>query len=272
MQQNSIAVHKFRDDLRLYALPYGGELMHKEINVKNYFKDLAHQHLIIQKDSGVFIPLSVEGAVRLVSFYHASNSENVFFLPENSIEIVIDAKMEDAEFYRDKNDLLLMRYQDDIPLTIIVKGFYSDISKWQNVKPYFWNAGEFSSFDLSQKAAEAVSYENKVTSDYGKIAREYVYTDTFFGEITHNQQRLENCTLTEVIEDEQRIGVLIFKDIDLSRIGLAYSGTDLILFDTQIDHKNLTIRNWNVSEDYRISRIEFDLEPGRIAIRKLDRF
>ncbi|WCR54356.1 MAG: hypothetical protein PG981_001378 [Wolbachia endosymbiont of Ctenocephalides orientis wCori] len=133
IQQNStmsVSVHKFGRNLRLQCLsPYTGgsvltELVHRKIEVTNYFQDASHQHLMISTGDGMLIPfISLEGKVRLVLFYHASNSKNVFFLPEDSTEIVINAKVEDTEFYRNKGDLLLIRDKDKIPLTIIVNLF-----------------------------------------------------------------------------------------------------------------------------------------------------
>lgn len=275
IQQNStmsVSVHKFGRNLLLQCLSPTGEsvlteLLHRKIEVKNYFKDPSYQHLMISTNEGMLIPFKLEGRVHLVPFYHASNSQNVFFLSEDSTEIVIDAKMEDTEFYRNKGNLILIRDKDGIPLTIIVKDFYFDPSKWQSVKPYFWNKGEFSAFDLSQKAAEAVSYEEKIESDYKEFFKDYEHDGTFSEEIAHNQ-RSENGTFVTITEDEQRIGVLILKDIP----DLAYSGKDLILFNKKVDHTNLTIKNWGDSKDHRISRVEFDLESGQIVINRLDRF
>ncbi|WCR54355.1 MAG: hypothetical protein PG981_001377 [Wolbachia endosymbiont of Ctenocephalides orientis wCori] len=65
---------------------------------------------------------------------------------------------------------------------------------------------------------------------------------------------------------------MLILDVDPRRVGLVHTANDLTLFDKEVDHKNLTIRGWKTSKDHRISRVEFDLESGRVIINKLDRF
>ncbi|RDD34327.1 Phosphocholine transferase AnkX [Wolbachia endosymbiont of Cylisticus convexus] len=109
-----------------------------------------------------------------------------------------------------------------------------------------------------------MSYQDKLKDDYEEVIKEYVIDFTGSVNITHNQ----DDTLTSV---GQRVGVVILENVTPDRIRVSSSDTDLVFFDEVSNHV-INIKNWNNSESYRISTLEFDsgLEP--IIIRRLDKF
>ncbi|WP_179947513.1 ankyrin repeat domain-containing protein, partial [Wolbachia endosymbiont of Cylisticus convexus] len=244
------------------------------VQVRNYFQGNSYRHLIVMNNKGeTFIPyvqsMSCSGSHiedgELVPFFHATSTQNMFLLPKDVQYnyVVIDSYFEDIEKYEDKDDLLLIR-ESEIPFIIRIENFYNDRSKWIGINFLLWNNGNFSYFDLPQEMDEVVSYQDKLKDDYEEVIKEYVIDFTKSVSITHNQ----NDTLTSV---GQRVGVMILKNITPDRIRVSSSNTDLV-FSDEVSNHVINVKNWNNSESYRISTLEFDLGLEPIIIRRLDRF
>ncbi|OJH31527.1 Phosphocholine transferase AnkX [Wolbachia endosymbiont of Armadillidium vulgare] len=244
------------------------------VQVRNYFQGNSYRHLIVMNNKGeTFIPyvqsMSCSGSHiedgELVPFFHATSTQNMFLLPKDVQYnyVVIDSYFEDIEKYEDKDDLLLIR-ESEIPFIIRIENFYNDRSKWIGINFLLWNNGNFSYFDLPQEMDEVVSYQDKLKDDYEEVIKEYVIDFTESVNITHNQ----NDTLTSV---GQRVGVMILKNITPDRIRVSSSDTDLV-FSDEVSNHVINVKNWNNSESYRISTLEFDLGLEPIIIRRLDRF
>ncbi|WP_375316207.1 ankyrin repeat domain-containing protein [Wolbachia endosymbiont (group A) of Colletes cunicularius] len=181
--------------------------------------------------------------------------------------VVVDSNLEDIEKYKDEDDLLLIR-ESGIPFVIRIEDFYNDQSKWRDVNFLLWNNGNFFPYlGLQQEVDGIMDYQDKLKNDYEKIIKEYVIDFTKSISITHNQ----DGTLTSLGQDEERIGVVILKDITPDRIRVSSSNTDLV-FSDEVSNHVINVKNWNNSESYRISTLEFDLGLEPIIIRRLDRF
>ncbi|WP_425384296.1 hypothetical protein [Wolbachia endosymbiont (group B) of Eupithecia inturbata] len=248
------------------------------VQVRNYLKGNSYRHLMVMNSKGeTFIPYvqsmscagsSVESG-KLSPFFHATQTQNMFLLPKDfeGDHVVIDSNLEDIEKYKDEDDLLLTR-EGEIPFIIRVEDFYNDQSKWRDVNFLLWNNGNFFSYlGLQQEVDGIMDYQDKLKNDYEKIIKEYVIDFTKSISITHNQ----DGTLTSVGEDEERIGVVILKDITPDQIRVSSSNTDLV-FSDEVSNHVINVKNWNNSESYRISTLEFDLGLEPIIIRRLDRF
>ncbi|WP_353285322.1 ankyrin repeat domain-containing protein [Wolbachia endosymbiont (group A) of Beris morrisii] len=248
------------------------------IQVKNYLQGHNYRHLIVMNDRGeAFIPNiqsmscspSSSEKGKLVTFFHATQTQNMFLLPKGFQDdhVVIDSSLEDIEKYKDEDDLLLIR-ESGIPFIIRIEDFYNRRSKWGDVNFLLWNDGNFSPYlGLQQEVNEVMGYQDKLKNDYEKILKEYSIDFTKSINITHNQ----DGTLTSVEKDEERIGVVILKDITPDRIRVSSSNTDLV-FSDEVSNHIINIKNWDNSESYRISTLEFDLGLEPIIIRRLDRF
>ncbi|MCJ7454471.1 MAG: ankyrin repeat domain-containing protein, partial [Wolbachia endosymbiont of Homalodisca vitripennis] len=246
------------------------------IRVKNYLQDSNYRHLIIMNKKGeAFIPniqsmsCSSSGKGKLVPFLQATQTQNMFLLPKDFADdhVVIDSRLEDIEKYKDKDDLLLIR-EGEVPFIIRIEGFYTDRSKWRDVNFLLWNNGNFSQYlGLQQEVNGIIDYQDKLKGDYRKIIKEYNVDFTQSISITHNQ----DDTLTSLGNDEERIGVVILKNIAPDQIEVFSSGTDLIFRDKRSYH-TVNIKGWNNSKSYRISTLEFDLGLEPITIRRLDKF
>ncbi|WP_264687673.1 ankyrin repeat domain-containing protein [Wolbachia endosymbiont (group B) of Erynnis tages] len=248
------------------------------VQVRNYLKGNSYRHLMVMNSKGeTFIPYvqsmscagsSVESG-KLSPFFHATQTQNMFLLPKDfeGDHLVIDSNLEDIEKYKDEDDLLLTR-EGEIPFIIRVEDFYNDQSKWRDVNFLLWNNGNFFPYlGLQQEVDGIMDYQDKLKNDYEKIIKEYVIDFTKSISITHNQ----DGTLTSVGQDEERIGVVILKDITPDQIRVSSSNTDLV-FSDEVSNHVINVKNWNNSESYRISTLEFDLGLEPIIIRRLDRF
>ncbi|WP_143688758.1 ankyrin repeat domain-containing protein [Wolbachia endosymbiont of Laodelphax striatellus] len=246
------------------------------IRVKNYLQDPNYRHLIVMNNKGeAFIPYvqsmscSSSEKGKLVPFLQATQTQNMFLLPKDfqGDHIVIDSHLKDIEKYKDKDDLLLIR-EGEVPFIIRIEGFYNDQSKWRDVNFLLWNNGNFSQYlGLQQEVNGIIDYQDKLKGDYRKIVKEYNVDFTQSISITHNQ----DDTLTSLGNDEERIGVVILKNIAPNQIEVSSSGTDLIFRDKRSNH-TVNIKGWNNSKSYRISTLEFDLGLEPITIRRLDKF
>ncbi|WP_353280986.1 ankyrin repeat domain-containing protein [Wolbachia endosymbiont (group B) of Cyclophora punctaria] len=248
------------------------------VQVRNYLKGNSYRHLMVMNSKGeTFIPYvqsmscagsSVESG-KLSPFFHATQTQNMFLLPKDfeGDHLVIDSNLEDIEKYKDEDDLLLTR-EGEIPFIIRVEDFYNDQSKWRDVNFLLWNNGNFFPYlGLQQEVDGIMDYQDKLKNDYEKIIKEYVIDFTKSISITHNQ----DGTLTSVGQDEERIGVVILKDITPDQIRVSSSNTDLV-FSDEVSNHVINVKNWNNSESYRISTLEFDLGLEPIIIGRLDRF
>ncbi len=246
------------------------------IRVKNYFQDRNYRHLIIMNKKGeAFIPIiesmscSSSEKGKLVPFLQATQTQNMFLLSKDFEDdhVVIDSHLKDIEKYKDKDDLLLIR-EGEAPLIIRIEDFYNDQSKWRDINFLLWNNGNFSQYlGLQQEVNGIIDYQDKLKGDYRKIIKEYNVDFTQSISITHNQ----DDTLTSLGNDEERIGVVILKNIAPDRIKISSSGADLIFHDKK-SNRTVNIKGWNHSKSYRISTLEFDLGLEPITIRRLDRF
>ncbi len=230
--------------------------------IENYFLGNEYQHLIlVDKDRNSFIPFELNKDVILAPFYRASSDENVFMLPLSVKQAVIDHNLEDIEFYRDSNDLLLLEkdiWENPSPLAVILKDFYSNLSKWKDHKIYSRNHnGDYDNYiDLLQKSREAIDYK---THKYESVVKEYIVDFSKCIEIYHNQNG-----------DEEKIGVMILRNISPKQIEVYRNGSNLVLNDKNSNH-TISMKNWYISNSYKISTLEFDLGLNSIKIHKLDR-
>ncbi|VVC27472.1 Latrotoxin, C-terminal domain,Serralysin-like metalloprotease, C-terminal,Ankyrin repeat-containing [Cinara cedri] len=248
------------------------------IQVRNYLQGNSYRHLMVMNSKGeTFIPyvqsmLCVGSPIengKLVPFFHTTQTQNMFLLPKDfqGDHVVIDSNLEDIEKYKDEDDLLLIR-ERGIPFVTRIEDFYNDQSKWRDVKFLLWSNGNFFPYlGLQQEVDGIMEYKDKLKNDYEKVIKEYVIDFTKSVSITHNQ----DGTLTSVGQDEERIGVVILKDITPDRIRVSSSNTDLVFFDEVSSHV-INIKNWDNSESYRIATLEFDVGLEAIIIRRLDRF
>ncbi|WP_419198621.1 ankyrin repeat domain-containing protein [Wolbachia endosymbiont of Rhagoletis cingulata] len=255
------------------------------IRVKNYFQDPNYRHLIIMNKKGeTFIPNiqsmlcspSSSGKGKLVPFLQATQTQNMFLLPKDfqGDHVVIDSRLEDIEKYKDKDDLLLIRErrENEIPFIIRIEGFYTNRNKWKNISYSLWNNNDlFLSSGLLENVDNVVEYKDKLRGDYERIVKEYIEDFSDSTSIIQHNQKLEKNISTSVEQDEEQIGVMVLKNITPDQVEVSSSGTDLIFRDKKSNH-TININNWNNSESYRISTLEFDLGLEPITIRKLDRF
>ncbi|WP_391159193.1 ankyrin repeat domain-containing protein [Wolbachia endosymbiont of Liriomyza huidobrensis] len=248
------------------------------IQVRNYLRGSSYRHLVVMNSKGeAFIPyvesMSYIGSPvengKLLPFLHATLTQNAFLLSKDfqGNHVVIDSFLEEIKRYKDKDDILLVR-EGEVPFIIKIEGFYNDQDKWRDVNFLLWNDGHFSPyFGLQQGVSGVMDYQDKLKSDYEKSIKEYVIDFTQSVNITHNQ----DDALTPVGQDEERIGVVILKDITPGRIQVSSSGRDLVFSDKVSKHV-VNVKNWNDSESYRISKLEFDLGLEPIIIGRLDGF
>ncbi|MFP3016488.1 MAG: ankyrin repeat domain-containing protein [Wolbachia sp.] len=252
------------------------------IRVKNYFQDPNYRHLIVMNKKGeTFIPNiqsmscspSSSGKGKLAPFLQATQTQNMFLLPKDfqGDHVVIDSRLEDIEKYKDKDDLLLIR-ESEIPFIIRIEGFYTNRNKWKNISYSLWNNNDlFLSSGLLENVDNVVEYKDKLRGDYERIVKEYIEDFSDSTSIIQHNQKLEKNISISVGQDEERIGVMVLKNITPDQVEVSSSGTDLIFRDKKSNH-TININNWNNSESYRISTLEFDLGLEPITIRKLDRF
>ncbi|MFP3012711.1 MAG: ankyrin repeat domain-containing protein [Rickettsia sp.] len=242
------------------------------IIVENYFLGNEYKHLLlVDKNRNSFIPFELSKDIILVPFYRASSGENVFTLPVSVKQAVIDNNLEDIEFYRDINNLLLLEKdigENPHPLAVMLKDFYSNLSQWKNHKIYARNHNDdYDSYiDLLQKSREAIDYK---TYKYESVVKYFVDFGKFI-EIDHNQELNENGTLTSLASDKEKIGIIILKNVSPEQMRVFRNGDNLILNDRN-SHRTVSINNWCISEKYRVSILEFDLGLHPIRIHKLDK-
>ncbi|MCC8369368.1 MAG: ankyrin repeat domain-containing protein [Rickettsia endosymbiont of Oxypoda opaca] len=233
-----------------------------DVVIENYFLGNEYKHLIlVDKNRNSFIPFELNKDVTLAPFYRASSGENVFMLPVSVKQAVINNNLEDIEFYRDSNDLLLLEKdtgENPSPLAVILKDFYSNLSKWKDHKIYSRNHnGDYDNYiDLLQKSHEAIDYK---THKYESVVKEYIVDFSKSIEIYHNQNG-----------DEEKIGVMILRNISPKQIEVYSNGSDLVLNDKNSNH-TVSMKNWYISNSYKISTLEFDLGLNSIKMHKLDR-
>ncbi|MFT4327658.1 MAG: ankyrin repeat domain-containing protein [Wolbachia pipientis] len=249
------------------------------IQVKNYLQDHNHRHFIIMNKKGeAFIPniqlmsCSSPEKGKLVPFLQATQTQNMFLLPKDFADdhIVIDSHLEDIKKYKDKDDLLMIR-ESEIPFIIRIEGFYTDRSKWENISYSLWNNNDLlPSPELLEDVDSVMEYQDKLRDDYKKVAKEYIIDFSNSINIEHNQ-KLEKHILTFVGQEEERIGVMILKNVAPDQIEVSSRDIDLILRDKRSNH-TVNIKGWNNNKSYRISTLEFDLGLEPITIRRLDRF
>jgi len=248
------------------------------IQVKNYLQDHNHRHFIIMNKKGeAFIPniqsmsCSSSGKGKLVPFLQATQTQNMFLLPKDfqGDHVVIDSRLEDIEKYKDKDDLLLIRESEN-PFIIRIEGFYTDRSKWENISYSLWNNNDlFPSLGLLGNVDNVMEYKDKLRDDYKKVIKEYIIDFSHSTNIEHNQ-KLEGNISTFIGQEEERIGVMILKNIAPDQVEVSSSSTDLIFRDKR-SNRMVNIKGWN-NKSYRISILEFDLGLEPIIIRRLDRF
>lgn len=244
-----------------------------DVVIENYFLGNEYKHLIlVDKNRNSFIPFELSKDIILVPFYRANSGENVFTLPVSVKQAVIDNNLEDIEFYRDSNNLLLLEKdtgENPSPLAVIFKDFYSNLSKWKDHKIYSRNHnGDYDNYiDLLQKSREAIDYK---THKYASVVKEYIVDFSKSIEIYHNQNQNRNGTITAFKPDEEKIGVMMLRNISPKQIEVYRNGSDLVLNDKNSNH-TVSMKNWYISNSYRISTLEFDLGLNSIKIHKLDR-
>ncbi|QMV46176.1 hypothetical protein HC358_03815 [Wolbachia pipientis] len=184
---------------------------------------------------------------------------------------MIDSHLEDIKKYKDKDDLLLIR-ESEIPFIIRMEEFYTDRSKWESISYSLWNNNDLlPSSGLLENVDNVMEYKDKLRNDYEKIVKEYIEDFGNSTSIIQHNQKLDKNISTSVGQDEERIGVMILKNITPDRVEVSSSGTDLIFRDKKSNHM-IKIKDWDHNESYRISRLEFDLGLEPIKILRLNRF
>ncbi|MBC6686134.1 ankyrin repeat domain-containing protein [Wolbachia pipientis] len=276
-----ISMPEISEEFRIQECDLYLDYNNTNIQVKNYLKDNRYRHLTVMNSKGeAFIPYmqsascvgSSEENGKLVPFFHATQTQSMFLLSKNfqGDRIVIDSRLEDIEKYKDKDDLLLIR-ESEIPFIIRIEGFYTDRSKWENISYSLWNNNDlFPSPGLLGNIDNVMECKDKLRDDYKKVVKEYIIDFSNSTNIEHNQ-KLERNISTFIGQEEERIGVMILKNIAPNQIEVSSSGTDLIFCDKRSNH-TVNIKGWNNSKSYRISTLEFDLGLEPITIRRLDRF
>ncbi|WP_353283576.1 ankyrin repeat domain-containing protein [Wolbachia endosymbiont (group A) of Pogonocherus hispidulus] len=250
------------------------------IQVKNYLQDRNYRHLVIMNKKGeTFIPYvqsmscSSSEKGKLVPFLQAIQTQNMFLLPKDfqGDNVVIDSHLEDIKKYKDKDDLLLIR-ESEVPFVIKIEGFYTDRSKWENISYSLWNNDHFSpSPGLLENVDNVTEYKDKLRSDYERIVKEYVEDFSNSTSIIQHNQKLEKNISTSVGQDEERIGVVVLKNITPDQVEVSSNGTDLVFRDKR-SNRTINVKNWDNSESYRIATLEFDLGLELIKILRLNRF
>ncbi|MFP3025309.1 MAG: calcium-binding protein, partial [Wolbachia sp.] len=169
------------------------------------------------------------------------------------------------------DDLLLIR-ESEIPFIIRIEGFYTDRSKWENISYSLWNNNDLlPSSGLLENVDNVMEYRDKLRNDYERIVKEYIEDFGNSTSIIQHNQKLDKNISTSVGQDEERIGVMILKNITPDRVEVSSSGTDLIFRDKKSNH-TIKIKDWDHNESYRISKLEFDLGLEPIKILRLNRF
>ncbi|WP_265032114.1 ankyrin repeat domain-containing protein [Wolbachia endosymbiont (group A) of Merzomyia westermanni] len=252
------------------------------IQVKNYLQDHNHRHLIIMNKKGeTFTPNiqlmscspSYSGEGKLVPFLQATQTQSMFLLSKDfqGDHVVIDSRLEDIEKYKDQDDLLLIR-ERGTPFIVRIEGFYTDQSKWKNISYSLWENNDlFPSPELLGNVDNVMEYKDKLRGDYKRIVKEYVEDFSNPTTVIQHNQKLEKNISTAVGQDEERIGVMILKNISPGQVEVFSSDADLIFRDKRSNH-TVNIKGWNNSKSYRISTLEFDLGLEPVTIRRLDRF
>ncbi|WP_264377026.1 ankyrin repeat domain-containing protein [Wolbachia endosymbiont (group B) of Ochlodes sylvanus] len=267
-------------DFSIYKCDLHLKYNNSNIRVKSYLRDPNYRHLIIMNHKGeAFIPYvqsmscSSSKKGKLVPFLQATQTQNMFLLPKDFEDdhVVIDSRLEDIEKYKDKDDLLLIRESEN-PFIIRIEGFYTDRSKWENISYSLWNNNDLlPSPGLLGNIDNVMEYKDKLRNDYERIFKEYTEDFSDSTSIIHHNQKLEENISTSIEQDEERIGVMILKNITPGQVEIFSNGADLIFRDKMSNH-TINIKDWDNNEFHRISTLEFDsgLEP--IVIRRLDRF
>ncbi|WP_265039233.1 ankyrin repeat domain-containing protein [Wolbachia endosymbiont (group A) of Yponomeuta plumbellus] len=255
------------------------------IRVKNYFQDPNYRHLIVMNKKGeTFIPNiqsmfcspSSSGKGKLVPFFHSTQAQNMFVLPKDfqGDHVVIDSRLEDIEKYKDKDDLLLIRErrENEIPFIIRIEGFYTNRNKWKNISYSLWNNNDlFLSSGLLENVDNVMEYKDKLRDNYKRIVKEYIMDFSNPTNVIQHNQRSEKSISTFIGKDEERIGVMILKNITPGQVEIFSNGADLIFRDKMSNH-TINIKDWDNNEFHRISTLEFDLGLEPITLRRLDRF
>lgn len=248
------------------------------VQIKDYLQDNSYRHLMFMNNRAEsFIPYmksiscvgSSEENVKLAHFFHATQTQNMFLLSKYFQDdyVVIDSRLEDIARYRSGGDLLLIRNSED-RFIIKIEDLYNDQDKWRGVNFLLWNHGNFSPyFGLHQEVNGVMDYLDKLKGDYEKSIKEYDIDFTKSFSIEHNQ----DSTLTSMGDDEKLVGVMILRNFIPGRVQVSSNDKDLVLSDKVSKHA-ITVKNWNSSESYRISTLEFDLGLEPIVVRRLDQF
>ncbi|GKS79063.1 MULTISPECIES: ankyrin repeat domain-containing protein [unclassified Wolbachia] len=267
-------------DFSIYKCDLHLKYNNSNIRVKSYLRDPNYRHLIIMNHKGeAFIPYvqsmscSSSKKGKLVPFLQATQTQNMFLLPKDFEDdhVVIDSRLEDIEKYKDKDDLLLIRESEN-PFIIRIEGFYTDRSKWENISYSLWNNNDLlPSPGLLGNIDNVMEYKDKLRNDYERIFKEYTEDFSDSTSIIHHNQKLEENISTSIEQDEERIGVMILKNITPGQVEIFSNGADLIFRDKMSNH-TINIKDWDNNEFHRISTLEFDLGLEPIVIRRLDRF
>ncbi|WCR58422.1 ankyrin repeat domain-containing protein [Wolbachia endosymbiont of Ctenocephalides felis wCfeJ] len=252
------------------------------IQIKNYLKSNNYRHLVVMNSKGeTFIPhvqstSCVDSSMEdgeLIPFLQATQTQIRFWLSGDfqGDYVVIDSNLKDIEKYKNEDDLLLIR-KNEIPFIIRIEGFYTDRSKWENISYSLWNNNDFvPSPSLLEDVDDTMEYKDKLRDDYERTVKEYNEDFSNSTSIIQHNQKLEKNISVPVKQDEERMGVMVLKNIIPDQVEVFSSGKDLIFRDKRSNH-TINVRNWDNSESYRISTLEFDLGLEPITLRKLGGF
>lgn len=278
------------------------------VQLTNYFLSVSHRHVIFTNDANeAFIPnafftkpVSADDenclqAIRamaqeasyiekdekkmssieqysgyFVRFIHATETQNTFLFTKNFTEddIVIDAIVDDLHLYKDYDDLIIIRENNETNSLIIkFQDFFIDRAKWDGINVMLYDKGVFSQWSglVFGNDDDIVTLEEKISDAYKNVFEEY--TTNF----TSREQQIHRTN----VDQRQRIAILVIKNFLPNRIEVKRDGRhleNLLLINTETKHI-IRIENWDTDKSYRIPIFEFHFDDFEtITIRNLDRF
>ncbi|WP_347938849.1 hypothetical protein [Rickettsia oklahomensis] len=179
-----------------------------------------------------------------------------------------------VNFAIDGNDLLLLAKDTSSHYSIqkiTMPQFYIPLSEWYiSIHRYkMLNNYNEQPLDFVGGANRAKAYTQLVQESYNVAIQEYEIDFSKSFNITHNH-RMDNGKLFPIPLDEQRIGIIIFKDIKPREIKVMRFIDDLVINNVHITNSDkqhiIRVKNWFINHDYTISTIEFDFGLDYIRI------
>lgn len=147
----------------------------------------------------------------------------------------------------------------------MLKDFYNaDNEKSSHIKLYAYNNGHNIIINLDQMEVSATQYQ----TDYNNVIKEYLVDLAHMNQtIIHNHKLINDNNVIKVKFNEERVGIIVFKNSRIKDFKCTDNGQDLILQDYS-SSRMLIIKNWYKDDTYKISMFDFDhgLEFDRIYV------